>query len=146
MKKEDLVEFLKSVYYDGSRGLVDLSELDFGDCSVDISHMKVKGDLYQDWQEVEGDLNKEIAVKIRNENQQLTSPTEKETLYFDARKSEGFENNFSNFSSNHKAGLFDCHGLTKEETEERGYDRHWTSDMFTTEKPKPLKIIDGRVE
>ena len=89
-------------------------------------------------------LNKEIAVKIRNENQQLTSPTEKETLYFDAKKSIGFKINFNIIHFHLKEQLFDCHGLTKEETKERGYD--WPSYFFTTEKPKPLKVIDGRVE
>ena len=65
----------------------------------------------------------------------------KEPLYFDARLSNRFK---YNFRGNDKSIYLDCHGLTKEETKEKGYN--WLSNMFTTEKPKPLIIIDGEVK
>ena len=56
MEKEKLAAYLKIIYFDEYKGIVDLSGLDFGDCSVDISHMKVNGNLYQEDQNVKGSL------------------------------------------------------------------------------------------
>ena len=88
--------------------------------------------------------NEALQESVKIIEKALTTPTEKETLYFDAKKSVGFKVNFNIIHFHLKEQLFDCHGLTKSETKERGYN--WPSNMFTTEKPKPLKIIDGRVE
>ena len=66
----------------------------------------------------------------------------KKTLYFDARESYHFTRDSQHFMFGDN--YFECHGLTKDELVEKGYS--WFDDMFTTEKPEPLKIIDGRVE
>ena len=84
-------------------------------------------------------------VDLLNGNEYLNLIWErKETLYFDARKSLAFKDNFNSVSISEVPKYFKCHGLTKEETKERGYN--WLSSIFTKEKPEPLKIIDGRVE
>ena len=55
ISNEELVKFLIENRTD-KNGDIDLSELDFGDRSVDISEMKVGGDLWQVCQEVGGNL------------------------------------------------------------------------------------------
>ena len=150
MKKEDLENGMVVEYRKGKKLLV-VNDLLFGLEGFNTLE-NYRDDLTSFYEEL--DIVKVYEIKhfaslnkVLTNNERLKLLWErKETLYFDARKSEGFENNFNNFTSNHKVGLFECHGLTKEETKERGYDRHWTSDVFTTKKPKPLKIIDGRVE
>ncbi len=51
MTKKQLVQFLKDNFTSES-GYVDLTDLDFGDDSVDIGRLKTKGNLYQDYQKV----------------------------------------------------------------------------------------------
>ena len=51
MTKKQLVQFLKDNFTSKS-GTIDLTDLDFGDDSVDIGRLKTKGNLYQDYQKV----------------------------------------------------------------------------------------------
>ena len=56
-KREEIRSWLLENCVD-ENGMLDLMGLDFSGSKVDvdISHIKVSGDLYQDYQEVKGDL------------------------------------------------------------------------------------------
>ena len=69
----------------------------------------------------------------------------KKQLYFDARRAIKSKLEILNMKVLQEDGYLKCHGLTQESII-KNYGYQWVSDMFTAEKPKPLKIIDGRVE
>lgn len=52
MTKKELVQFLFDNFYDEKEGEITLNDLDFTqfNCNVDISGMRVNGELYQGWQ------------------------------------------------------------------------------------------------
>ena len=73
--KEEIKEWLLNNCLT-KKGDLDLSGLDFSDFNgyVDISEMKVKGDLYQSYQKVEGDLfqgNQEVKSDLIQNNQKV---------------------------------------------------------------------------
>ena len=73
--KEEIKEWLLNNCLT-KKGDLDLSGLDFSDFNgyVDISEMKVKGDLYQSYQKVEGDLfqgNQEVKGDLIQNNQKV---------------------------------------------------------------------------
>jgi len=55
MTKEELVQFLKD-NFTNKFGVVDITGMNFGNMSVDISNMIVYGNLFQESQKVGGNL------------------------------------------------------------------------------------------
>ena len=149
MRKEDLKNEMIVEYRDGRRfmvvdkilyGINSCAELTFKNSNLTSLGLS-DSDIVKVYKVIaRSGLNKVLT----NDDRLKLLWERQETLYFDLRKSNRFKDNFNNILPDHKERFFSCHGLTKEETKEKGYG--WPNYLFSTEKPKPLKIIDGRVE
>jgi len=72
MTKQELVQIIKD-NFTNKQGVVDISEMDFGECSVDISSLKTGKSLWQHSQ----DVNKHLYQNAQKVGQDLFQDSQK---------------------------------------------------------------------